>query len=313
MEYDVKVEGEDKEVALLELERMAHLANSLKEIATKAFMLRFFGISDFKPDSQLKKALHIRFDKIIHVNDESTALTFECDKFAETLKYLQYDVFNDTLSTIDLTPMALVIQSFNAALNPETAEIELDKALTKALLNFKKNFVNKDEVFYFSNRGTVPEVRLTNNDFKRISTTNDKIPNPTNTIISGKLDEVKYSKSKLGIITQQGLVNVIDNEGSLIPQLLEFIGKDVTVLGVGHYKVSGSLSHVVIKSFQQATGKHKLFGQPSAVSAKVQLGLFQEETNKRGAAFEALKNVYGMLEHDISDGEMQEFLEDLHR
>src|SRR5699024_6603496 len=168
MNYDIKIIGENEDNGRIEFDRLAMLTKSTKDIATKALMLQLRGYSDITPDKHLKKALHMFLENIVGDVNEGTSLTIDCKHFSETIKGVQLDVFKPKEDVLNLTPMALVIRSFHAALDSEKSEVDIDKPLLRSLMNFKRNFISDNEIFYLANRGTVAEVKLTRDDFKKI-------------------------------------------------------------------------------------------------------------------------------------------------
>lgn len=313
MNYDIKILGEDEDNGLLEFDRLNLLTKSTKEIATKALMLRLRGFSDITPDKNLKRALAMRLQSISGSGNEGTSLTIDCNQFSDTIKGIQMDLFKPREEVLKLTPMALVIHSFQMALNDSKGEADLDKPLLKSLMSFKKNFIGENEIFYFANRGTIAEVRLTKDDFHRIGKLEESIPEPQKVVVNGQLDEMKYSKGRLGLQTEQGVVNVFTNDKSIIENIVCFMGKDVTITGLAHYKPNGQLSFVEIQEYKEPGAKDKFFSKkPSAMTAQQQL-LFQAKQSKKSGSISALKSISGLLKDEISDNQFEEMLRDLHR
>lgn len=313
MNYDIRILGEEEDNGLLEFDRLNLLTKSAKDIATKALMFRLRGFSDINPDKNLKKALAMRLQSISGSGQDGTSLTIDCTHFSETIKGLQLEVFKPREELLQLTPMALVIHSFQTALNNESEDADLDKPLLKSLMGFKKNFISDNEIFYMANRGTIAEVRLTKDDFQKIELLEDSIPEPKKVIVNGKLDEMKVSKGKLGLQTEQGLVNVFANDKTIIESIVSFMGKDVTISGIAHYKPNGQLSFVEIQEYGEPGSKDRFFSKkPSAMTAHQQL-LFQAKQTRISSSLYALKSISGLLKDEISEEQFQEMLKDIHR
>lgn len=304
MNYDIKIIGEDDDNGLLEFDRLAMLTKSTKEIAIKALMLKLRGFSDISPDKYLKKTLELRLQSIRGNKSEGTSLTIDCDYFGDTIKGLQFDLFKPKEEVLAMTPMALVIDSFHNALG-EGDEADLDKPLLKSLMNFKKNFISSNEIFYLANRGSIPEVKLTKDVFHKISLLEDSIPEPKKVIVNGQLDEMKVSKGKLGLQTDQGFVNVFANDGNLISGIVEFMGKEVTISGMAHFKPNGKLSFIDIQDFGPPNSTDKFFSrQPHAMTTNQQLMFEIKATKKRTS----LREILGKWPGEESDEEFKELL-----
>ena len=313
MNYDIKLIGEDEDNGLLEFDRLNLLTKSTKDIATKALMFRLRGFSDIAPDKNLKKALSMRLQSISGSGQEGTLLIIDCALFSETLKGVQMDVFKHREEVLPLTPMALVIHSFQSALNNEREDADLDKPLLKALMSFKNNFISDNEIFCLANRGTIAEVRLTKDDFQKIGQLEDSIPEPKKVMVNGQLDEMKISKGKLGLQTEQGFVNVLANDKNILENIVRFMGKEVTISGMAHYKPNGQLSFVEIQEYSEPGVRDKFFSKkPTAMTAHQQL-TFQAKQTKKSNSLSALKSISGLLKDEISDEQFQEMLKDIHR
>ncbi|MCP1382209.1 hypothetical protein [Runella salmonicolor] len=313
MNYDIKILGEDEDNGLLEFDRLKLLTKSTKDIATKALMFRLRGFSDITPDKHLKKALAMRLQSISGSGHDGTSLTIDCIHFSETIKGVQMDMFKPQEEVLQLTPMALVIKSFQSALNDDSEDADLDKPLLKSLMSFKKNFISDNEIFYMANRGTIAEVRLTKDDFQKIGRLEDSIPEPKKVIVHGQLDEMKVSKGKLGLQTEQGFVNVFANDKTILENIVGFMGKEVTISGMAHYKPNGQLSFVEIQEYSKPGARDKFFSKkPTAMTAHQQL-LFQAKQSKKSSSLSALKSISGLLRDEIGEEQFQEMLKDIHR
>jgi hypothetical protein len=313
MKYDIKIVGEEENNGLLEFDRLNLLTKSIKEIATKSLMFRLGGFSDINPDKNLKKALAMRLQSISGSEQNGTSLTIDCTHFSKTIKGVQMDIFKPRKEVLQLTPMALVIDSFQTVLIDDPEDADLDKPLLKSLSNFKRNFISDNEIFYMANRGMVAEVRLTKDDFNKIGLMEDSIPEPKKVIVNGQLDEMKVSKGKLGLQTEQGFVNVFANDKSIIESIVGFMGKEVTISGVAHYKASGQLSFVEIKEYSEPGARDRFISKkPRAMTAHQQL-LFQAKQSKKSSSLSALKSISGLLKDEISDEQFEEMLQDIRR
>lgn len=313
MNYDIKIVGDDEDNGLIEFDRLNLITKSTKDIATKALMLQLRGFSDINPDKHIKKALELRLQSLVGSDQDGTSITIDCNLFSETIKGLQLEVFKPKEQLLEASPMSLVINSFHSALNENQIEADIDKPLLKSLINFKKNFISDNEIFYLANRGTVAEVKLTKNDFHKISLLDESIPDPNKVIVNGKLDEIKVSKGRLGLQTENGILTVIAKSESVLNTIFEYIGKEITISGIAHYKPNGQVSFVEVQEFGKPNARDKYFSaKPNAMNAKQQL-LFQAKLGKGSDSLAALEGLMGLLKDDISDEQFKEILKDTHR
>lgn len=298
MNYDINIIGNEEDNGTIEFDRLSLLAKSTKDIATKALMFNYKGFSQINPDKKLKDALKINLEGISGNSKDGTRLTLECSTFSETIKTLQLDAFENKEPLLSMTPMALVIDVFRKALNMDSSDMDLDKPLLKSLLNFRKNFLNKDEIFLLSNRGTIPEIEIKHTDFLKISKLEESIPNPKNVIISGKLDEMKVSKGRLGLQTNDGIVNIYTNDSGTISHIKEYMGQDLTINGVAHFKTNGDINFIDILSFAKYSSRDNYFNKKPTSHSTSQQVLFQVEKGKVKNSISALLGHWPGEEND---------------
>ncbi|PKP27930.1 MAG: hypothetical protein CVU02_02360, partial [Bacteroidetes bacterium HGW-Bacteroidetes-19] len=117
----------------------------------------------------------------------------------------------------------------------------------------------------------------------------------------------------LGLQTEQGFVNVFANDKTIIENIVSFMGKEVTISGMAHYKPNGQLSFVEIQEYNEPGAKDKFFSKkPTAMTAHQQL-LFQAKQTNKSSSLSALKSISGLLKDEISDEQFKEMLKDIHR
>lgn len=306
MNYDIKILNKNGLEGALEFDRLGIITKTTKEIALKSFMLKYRGYSDLTPNKKIKKALAIRLENLSTGDNMETSMLIDCDHFKDSVKNLQLDAFHGIDELLGLTPMALVINSFSAALSDEGDLDNLDKPLLKSLMKFKKSFVNDNEVFYFSNRNTVPEIEIRKNDFKKIENLEDSIPEPKRVMVNGVLDEMKISKSKLGLITEDGNINLFVTEKSILPELTEYLGHEVTISGTAHFNPNGTVSFIRVDEYTEPSESDKIFNRKPRAMATEQQVLFQLKAGKKR---NPLNELIGSWPGDESLDELLEMLD----
>jgi hypothetical protein len=290
MNYDIKITGEIQNHGQIEFDRLSLLAKSTKEIAEKALMLKVFGFSDIELSAQFKRASEIRLEKLVSDEENGTEMLIDCNYFADSVKTFQIDAFRPDLWTDlqQLTPMALVIKSFRSALIESEEKDNLDKSLLKSLIKFKKNFSGKNQVFHLSNRQTVSEIEIKVEDFRKIELLEENIPEPSKVTVLGTFDELKYSKQKVVLVTVDGVINATVPDEALFLQMLDFVGKELTITGMANYKPNGKLSYIEINNFSEPGKADKYFAKiPQALTVQQQID-FQLKERKSLNPFASL-------------------------
>lgn len=263
MKYEIRLAGADQDDGKIELDRLVQLAQSITNIARGALQVKLVGVSNEKGrrTEKISTALKIRLSDL---KKGSTVLELECDSFKTTLQGHPGDLFKSEIleQLPDKTPMSLVIESFREAMNYNEDSTFLDKSLLKKLKDFKKVFVSNDELLTISNQGSIPEITLRKSDFKKIAILEDSFPEPQEIVINGVVEELKYSKLRVGIATKQGLVNAVLSEELEPMDISKYWGKELTIAGRMHFLPSGKPSFIYIERVFNPDEFDEYFSKP---------------------------------------------------
>jgi hypothetical protein len=263
MKYEIRLAGSDQDDGKIELDRLIQLAQSITNIARGALQVKLVGISNEKGRRSEKISTALKI-KLSDLKKGSTILELECDSFKSTLEGQPGDLFKSEIleQLPDKTPMSLVIESFREAMNYDEDSTFLDKPLLKKLKDFRRIFISSDELLTISNQGSVPEITLRKSDFKKISVLEDSIPEPQEIVINGVVEELKYSKLRVGIATKQGLVNAVLSEELEPMDISKYWGQELTIAGRMHFLPSGKPSFIYIERIFQPGELDNYFSKP---------------------------------------------------
>ena len=264
MQYELKLTGAQQDDGAIDLDRLAQLANGLRNIAKGALQIRLLGVSQKKGRETLRlnEALNIRLKGL---KSGSTILELECEPFKNTIPNIQGNFFKPELleKLPEQTPVALIMESFAEALSDQEDSEYLDKPLLQELQDFKKLFLSDTEVFTLSNQGSKPTLTLQREDFARIKMLEDRTPDPAPVILSGTVELLQYSKSKIVMLTDEGRsLNGVLAEGLLGSEASRWWGKKVTVTGTAHFRPSGRMAFVEIEQMLEPGAQDEYFSKP---------------------------------------------------
>lgn len=237
MNYEIKISNAIEEDGKIDLIRLATIAESISKIAEGALQIRLKGasISKGRKKQSLKNSLQVTLSGL---KKGSTVLCLEADMFKDTLNDIQLDIFRSE-SQLDLqeqTPISLFVSSFKEAAKEHVNPEFLDKSLLKELKRFKKAFLNENEIFSIRNEGSFEELELNKHDFDRIQILEQETPDPERVVLHGVVDELRYSKLKVKIQTDAGVINGFLSNDLSAEDIAPFWGKKITITGTNHYK-----------------------------------------------------------------------------
>lgn len=305
MNYDIKLINNYEGKGRIELNRLEFLAKHIKSIAKKALLLQLYGYSKVSMPKSLNKYLNV-FLTQTKGDDGSTILTLEAENFQNIP--VQLDLFREKQELNMLTPMALVIQAFTAALSDDDNGM-IDEPMIDELLKFRKFFQTDTEKVLLTNRSTIPEVEFTRKEIDKIENLFKKIPPPQKTTVAGVVDEMKYTREQVILTTADHKKIVVVVAKELFNGLKEFFGQQIAITGMAHFKPGGQLSYIKMESFNEADERMmKMFSKkPHKMSIQQQIALQIREGKKPNP----IDEIFGKWPGNETDEEFEKMLKDL--
>lgn len=263
MKYEIRLTGAEQDDGKIDLDRLVQLAHSITSIARGALQVKLVGVSNEKGRRSEKISTALKI-KLSDLKKGSTILELECESFKSTLEGHPGDLFKSEILELlpDKTPMSLVIESFREAMEYNEDSTFLDKPLLKKLIEFKKIFVSNDEFLTIANQGSTPAITLRKSDFKRIGILEDSFPEPREIVINGIVEELKFSKLRVGIATKEGIVNAVLSEELEPMNISKYWGKELTIAGRMHFLPGGKLSFLYIEKIFNPGEFDEYFSKP---------------------------------------------------
>lgn len=305
MNYDIKLINNYEGKGRIELNRLEFLAKHIKSIAKKALLLQLYGYSKVSMPKSLNKYLNV-FLTQTKGDDGSTILTLNADKFRNIP--VQLDLFREKQELNMLTPMALVIQAFTAALSDDDNGM-IDEPMIDELVKFKKFFQTDTEKVLLTNRSTIPQVEFTRKEIDKIENLFKKIPPPQKTTVAGVVDEMKYTREQVILTTADHKKIVVVVAKELFNGLKEFFGQQIAITGMAHFKPGGQLSYIKMENFNEADERMmKMFSKkPHKMSIQQQIALQIREGKKPNP----IDEIFGKWPGNETDEEFEKMLKDL--
>ena len=305
MNYDIRIINNYEGKGRIELDRMEFLAKHVKSIAQKALLLQLFGYSKVSMPQSLSKYLNVFLTQTQGI-DGDTMLTLDADNFKNIP--VQLDLFKEKKALNTLTPIALVIQSFTAALSDDEDKNQIDEPLIDELLRFKKFFNTDTERVQLTNRSTIPEVEFSRKEIDKIENLYKAIPKPQKTVIAGVIDEMKFSREQVVVTTADNKKIVVIVAKELFQDLKEYFGLEIAINGLAHFKPGGQLSYVKMEGFGEVGKAAKMLSRkPDKITMQQQIAFQIREGKKRNP----IDDIFGTWPGKETDAEFEKMLKDL--
>lgn len=215
----------------------------------------------------------------------STVLKMEAPLLCDTLKNIQYPLFND-LGTEDFskdTAFTLAMVAYQKAVYAEKETDLLDKFLLNEMLTFKKLVYNDKASIQMNCPANKRKAVLNKENFEKIQVLETTTPAPLKVKITGKLDMMKHSNSILEILTERKSVRVKLPDNIRIEDVKSLFGDEVTVTGMANFNPAHQLVSVLLSDIQSPSIGDLFFNNiPRILKEKTDLRQLIAEKNYKG-------------------------------
>lgn len=307
MKYEIKIEHAQEANGAIDLKRLTKIADGIRKVSEGALQIRLKGISLTRGRKKvsLQDALKV---SLTGIKEGSTILCLETEKFEKTLQSYQTDIFRAEAQAElpNETPISLFIKTFQNALTDDDHQDLLDKPLLRELKNLKKAFFNEEETMIFSNQGSLPDLHLTQKDFKKIKVLEDEIPDPQHVVLNGVVELLQFSTLKVKIKTEEGIVDGFLADDLSSEDIASFWGKEVTITGTSHFKPRGKSVIEIERVFEPGEGDSYFSKRPKSETVEMQL---ERQIREKGS--NPLAEIIGRWPGDETDEEFEQMLKAL--
>ncbi|MEI7501575.1 MAG: hypothetical protein WCK84_14150 [Bacteroidota bacterium] len=243
------------------LSLLSKISDQLTRISESTLRLYVEGNSHLKrgkmPD-WLQKSIEF---KLTGITKGSTVLSIEAPVLSETLKSIQYPLFNE-LDSKDYsrdTALSLAMLAYQKAISEDRETDLLDKALLGEMLVFKDILDVGKRRIEMNCPSLSRKVVLEKSSFDKIRGLESATPEPIKIKLSGKLDVLKHSNSLAEIITPQKRVKVKLPDNIGFDVLKPLFGKDVTVMGLANLNPAGQLVSILLSDIHPVNSDDSFF------------------------------------------------------
>jgi hypothetical protein len=247
MIYSINIENAQEESGKILFDRLLHLTSSVSKISEGALQIKLIGASKKRGRKSLNitKSLEIQ---LTGIKDESTALIVECEKFRDTLGPYQIGLFDSDF--FDHTPISVLMSCYRTVLGvSDEPEVFIDKQLIDEMKKLSEAFVGEGERLVFKNEGTVDDLILTKSDVFNIHHIEDEIPQDQKLIVTGIVEELRYSRFRVKINTDDGLIHAYLSKSIDKGSIASYWGKNVALAGVMHYGPKGTKNFEIMRIY----------------------------------------------------------------
>ena len=250
--HTIRLQGFAMEKGKISFSLLSKLSSQLIRISEGTLRLYIEGNSLLKRGQMpewLKNSVEFTFSGI---QKGSTVLKIEAPLLSDTLRNIQYPLFNE-LGHEDYsndTALSLSMLAYEKAISEDKETDLLDKYLLKQMLAFKDIVSNENVKIEMNCEANNRKVILTRKSFAKIMSLEDVTPSPVKIKLSGKLDVMKHTSSLLEIVADNKRVKVKLPEKLPIEQLKPFFGTQVTIIGTANYNPARQLVSILLSDIQ---------------------------------------------------------------
>ena len=284
------------------LSLLSKISDQLIRISESTLRLYVEGNSHLKrgkmPD-WLQKSIEF---KLTGITKGSTVLSIEAPVLSETLKSIQYPLFNE-LDSKDYSrdsALSLAMLAYQKAISEDRETDLLDKALLGEMLVFKDLLDSGKRKIEMDCPSLSRKVILETSSFDKIRVLESTTPEPIKIKLSGKLDVLKHSNSLAEIITPQKRVKVKLPDNIGFDLLKPLFGKEVTVTGLANLNPAGQLVSILLSDIHPVNSDDSFFNAIPPVLKETtdikQLIVAQKYTRVQTAEFNKLAEELNITE-----------------
>ncbi|MCX6287653.1 MAG: hypothetical protein NTY96_11115 [Bacteroidetes bacterium] len=259
--HSIRLSDFEMDEGTIALSLLSKISDQLIRISESTLRLYVEGNSHLKrgkmPD-WLQKSLEF---KLTGITKGSTVLSIEAPVLSETLKSIQYPLFNE-LDSKDYsrdTALSLAMLAYQKAISEDCETDLLDKALLGEMLVFKDILGSEKRRIEMDCPSLARKVILEKSSFDKIRVLESATPEPIKIKLSGKLDVLKHSNSLAEIITSQKRVKVKLPDNIGFDLLKPLFGKDVTVMGLANLNPAGQLVSILLSDIHPVNSDDSFF------------------------------------------------------
>jgi len=284
------------------LSLLSKISDQLIRISESTLRLYVEGNSHLKrgkmPD-WLQKSIEF---KLTGITKGSTVLSIEAPVLSETLKSIQYPLFNE-LDSKDYSrdsALSLAMLAYQKAISEDRETDLLDKALLGEMLVFKDLLDSGKRKIEMDCPSLSRKVILETSSFDKIRVLESTTPEPIKIKLSGKLDVLKHSNSLAEIITPQKRVKVKLPDNIGFDLLKPLFGKEVTVTGLANLNPARQLVSILLADIHPINSDDSFFNAIPPVLKETtdikQLIVAQKYTRVQTAEFNKLAEELNITE-----------------
>lgn len=187
----------------------------------------------------------------------STILELEAPEIGSVYHYKQFALFDEPEAESLLQESAFSLASYvieMATKEPQASEM-LDKYLLQQITGFEKILDNEQSQIALVSNGQskTRKVTIRKETLKKVSITEQKIPDSVKTTVTGVLDVMRHQKRQMEIITSnEQRIRAFPGNKYNIKNLNTFFGEKVKITGLAHFKTDRSLKFIEILDIRKA-------------------------------------------------------------
>lgn len=292
--HSIRLTAFEMEKGAISFSLLTKLACQLEKIAESTLRLYVEGSSHLKPGKipdWIRQSVNFQLSGI---QKGSTILTIEAPILSDTLKGIQYPLFNEfgNEDYSNDSALSLAMLAYQKAISEERNTELLDKHLLGEMLKFKEILSRVQAEVEMECPSVSRKVILTGKSFENIGKLEVITPPPMKIKLSGKLDVLKHSHSMVEIISQHKRVKIKLPETITFDQLKMLFGQDVSIIGIANFNPAHQMVSVLLSEIQPAGSEDSFFRNvPELIKEKTdikQLIVKQKYTGVQEAALDKL-------------------------
>lgn len=275
--YQFRLEGLDEQQGQIKARDLQKVLEALLKTAERATRIMATGDSKGGKPKWLEEATNF---VVTGISEGSTVLEIDAPELGSIAgeQFEQSDFWREAPQKSD-TSLTLAALAIDEALNSHASSERFDSGVLDATLELRKAAKAANVTYQLIPVGSARgKFELSGDSYETIESRKRELPKPRAFVVSGRLDQIQYSKREFKLVLAQGqnLRGRIHQEFLSEESLRPLWGNPVTIEGLVHFQTTGTPRYIEARKLSAQAASDVIFDELPQIESSENRELFPE-------------------------------------